>query len=165
MLTSSATLPTAQAQMERAETALLGVLAGFDTFHGVGMLGIDEVFCPAQLLLDLDMVNAAARLARGAEPAPGLELAGLPEVVDQVVREGLPFAVHESTVGSFRQQYWEPLVRRSDRAQLLAAGRPSAYADAEAQARSLVLRYRFEPDRQRLAELRRVYEDGRDRLL
>lgn len=162
MLNTSASLPNAQAQLERGQTALLGVLGGFDTFHGLGMLGIDEVFSPAQALLDLDMVRAAARTAAGAESAPGLDLASLPDVVDEVIRGGTIFAMHETTVRSFRHQYFLPRVlRRSDRAQWVAAGRPDAYAEAEAKAAKLVEEYAFEPDQALLAELRRVYAQGK----
>lgn len=165
MLNTSASLPNAQAQLERGQTALLGVLGGFDTFHGLGMLGIDEVFSPAQALLDLDMVNAAARVALGAETAPGLELDALPAVVDEVVRGEMIFAMHETTVHSFRRQYFLPRVlRRSDRAQWVAAGRPDAYAEAETKAAKLLNDYAFEPDRNLLAELRRVYEAGKASL-
>lgn len=165
MLNTSASLPNAQAQLERGQTALMGVLGGFDTFHGLGMLGIDEVFSPAQALLDLDMVGAASRVAAGAQTAPGLELDKLPAIVDEVVRGELIFAMHETTVRAFRQQYFLPQVlRRSDRAQWVAAGRPDAYAEAEMKAARLVADYAFEPDRQVLADLRRVYEAGKGGL-
>ncbi len=164
-LNTSASLPTAQAQIERAQTATTGVVHGFDTFHGVGVLGLDEVFCPAQALLDLDMVGAAARVARGPETAPGLELDRLPAVVAEVVREGGLFAMHDTTVTSFRRQYFDPQVlRHTDRAQWLAAGHPTVYAEAEAQAARLLTRYQHEPDAALLAELHRVYEAGRARL-
>ncbi len=166
MLNTSASLPRAQAEIERGQQALLGVLGGFNTFHGLGTLGVDEVFSPAQVLLDLEMVGAAARVADGAEHAPGLEPGLVCGVVDEVVRGGQPFGAHTTTVRSFREHYFLPrLLGRRDRAQWVAAGRPDAYAEAEAWASRLVADCDFEPDRQVLADLRRLYEAGKASLL
>lgn len=73
--------------------------------------------------------------------------------------------MHETTVRSFRRQYFLPeVLRRSDRAQWVAAGRPDAYAEAEVKAARLLEDYAFEPDRAVLADLRRVYEAGKEGL-
>jgi trimethylamine--corrinoid protein Co-methyltransferase len=159
---TSASLPGPQAQLERTTGALLGALAGCDQFHGVGTLGIDEVWSPAQLLLDLDSVGHAVRVARGAESAPGLELEHLPDVIDAVVRSGLPFMAHETTAANFRQQYHLPeLLRRQDRAQWVAAGKPDVFVAAAERAQQLIGQHAYEPPAGLMQELRAIYERGK----
>jgi trimethylamine:corrinoid methyltransferase-like protein len=165
MMNTSSSLPDAQAQVERSLSAAMGVLGGFEAFHCVGTLGIDEVWSSGQLLLDLEMVGAAAHVAGGPTSAPGLELTRLPDVVDEVVREGGMFAAHDTTAGGFRRQCWLPRVlRRMDRAQWVAAQMPDTVQEAELEARRLVAGYAYEPPEGLLRELRSVYERGRDTL-
>jgi trimethylamine--corrinoid protein Co-methyltransferase len=165
MMNTSASLPDAQAQIDRMLSAVMGVVGGFDAFHAVGTLGIDEVWSSGQLLLDLEMVAAADHVARGPETAPGLELDRLPDVVDEVVRAGMSFAAHETTAGGFRRQYVLPRVlRRMDRAQWIAAAKPDTVQEAEHEARRLVQDYAFEPPQALLCELRSISDRGKHTL-
>jgi trimethylamine--corrinoid protein Co-methyltransferase len=162
---TSAALPGCQAQIERSTALSLGALAGCDSFFGLGVLGIDEVWSPAQLVLDLDVAGHAGRIAQGAASAPGLGLERLPEVVHEVLASGSPFLAHATTLEGFRQQYELPRVlKRLDRAQWAAGGRPDAYHDAEAQARELVSRFAYEPPADLLREVRGLCDWGRQRL-
>jgi len=165
LLLTSASLPNAQAQIERATSAVLGMLGGCTHYEPLGQIGIDEIWSPAQLILDLEMIADAVRIGQGVWSAPGLELDLLPAVVDEVVRGGLLFAEHESTLADFRRQYRQPeVLQRIVRSQWETAGRPDVLGEAYRRADELVAAYEYEPPQDILRELRRIYEQARARL-
>ena len=165
MLHTSAALPNAQAQIERASGALLGVLRGCRTFGPIGQLAQDEVWSPAQAMLDLDIVAHADRIGRGVESAPGLELGRLPEAVEEAVRSGLIFAAHGTTASNMHAQYHQPaLLGRMMRAQWQAAGTPEAVREGRRQADELITSYGYEPPQDILRDLRAIYRRGCQRL-
>ncbi|MBN1673975.1 MAG: trimethylamine methyltransferase family protein [Kiritimatiellae bacterium] len=165
LLHTTASVPGAQAQIERTTSATLGVLGGYTAFGPAGQLGLDDVWSPAQLILDLDIVAHAARIARGPEHAPGLETGALAGVVHDVVQSGFLFAEHETTLANMRSQYHQPVVlQRLGRPQWMGAGCPELVADANRYAEERIETYEYEPPRDTLRELRAIYERGRERL-
>jgi len=164
-LLTSAALPNLQCQIERATGALLGVLGRYAGFEPLGQIGLDLVWCPEQLLLDLDIIGEALRIGEGAYSAPGLELDRLADVVDEVVRSGGLFAEHETTVKNFRQQYRQPaILQRLIPSHWEAAGRPDVFREAQRQADALVAAYDYEAPQDILRELRSIYSGARERL-
>ncbi len=165
LLHTSASLPGPQAQAERAMSALSGVLGGYDSFTGLGGLGVDEVWSPAQMILDLDIIGHAARIGRGAVSAPDLALDRLPAVVEEAVAAELLFAENETTVRNMRAQYFMPRVlQRLDRSQWVTVHMPDVAHAAADQARALVATYDYEPPQETLAELTVIYERARNEL-
>ncbi len=166
LLHTSASLPGAQAQIERTTGALLGVLGGYRHFSCLGTIGVDEVWCPAQVLLDLEIVEHADRVGRGAYSDPVLRLDGLADLVDEVVRSGEGFAGHASTVAAFRRQYHFPrILQRAGLAQWRAAGEPDVLRDAQHRAEALSAACEPAPAPEDvLRELRAVYRRGAERL-
>jgi len=166
MLHTTASLPGAQAHAERATNALLGVLGGYLNFTSLGMLGVDEVWSPAQVMLDLDLLAHAARIGQGSWSAPGLGLDNLADVIDAAVADGVSFLEHETTAANFRTQYQHPRVlQRLGRKEWQAAGSPDVAREAQRQADDLIEQYDYEPPQDILRELRRIYDRGRERLL
>ena len=158
-------LPDAQAQIEHSQGALLGALGGYKVFEAVGQLAIDGVWCPVQLLLDLDIIDHAHRITRGADSGAGLDVANLADVVDRVVREDITFAESETTVPNIGSQYWEPaLLHRMD----APAWRDSDMGDlldaAQTEADRLIGEYDFDPPLDILKELNSIYTRAKDEL-
>ena len=165
LLHTTASTPGPQAQIERATSAMLGVLGGYTQFGQIGQLALDDVWSPAQLILDLDIVEHAARSARSPEPAPGLEIEQLAAVVHDAVSSGRIFAEHESTLANMRSQFHEPTVlQRLGRPQWMGVGCPDLVADAQRRADELIDTYEHEPPQDTLRELRKIYERGKERL-
>jgi len=165
LIHTSASIPNVQAQAERATGSLLGALGGYTNFGPIGQLSIDEIWCSAQAILDLDIVAHALRVARGAESAPELQLDRLPAVIDEVVRGGMLFAEHESTVRNMRYQYHRPdVLQRTTRRMWTEAGMPQVLDEAQKRADELVASYDYQPPQDILRELQRIYEKGRQRL-
>ncbi len=165
MCHTTAPTPNAQAQVERATAILLGVLHGYEWISPLGQLSNDEVWSPAQLLLDLETIDYAQRLARGAASAPELSLDKLPGIIDEVVQQGMLFAEHESTLAVMRRQYQHPrLFRRGAVTSWLAAGSPDLIHEAERQAEKLIGQYDYTPPAEVLRELRAIYQRAKDAL-
>lgn len=165
MIHTTAPLPNAQAQTERTAAALLGMTNGFTLFEPIGQLGLDEVWSPAQCMLDLDILGEAQRIARGAAPCAGLELEQLAEVTREAVQDSLAFSVHPTTLSNMNSVYHHPRVlSRCGRPQWAAAGMPDPVREARRQAEHLVASYDRGVDEERLREVRRIYEWGCERL-
>lgn len=155
LLLTSSSVPDAQAFAEHAVSAANGMRLGYRRFRPAGQLGLDEVYSPAMLLLDLDILAQAARtnidLSLVPDPAQWVD------VVDEVVSGGILFAEHETTIDSMRSTYRDPqLFRRMNRAQWVAAGCPDLVREAQAEAHRLAGDHNFEPPVKLLEELYRI---------
>jgi len=161
MLTTAPT-PNQQAVLDHATSALAGMLHGCRHFANVGQLSLDDVFSPAMLMLDLDILEHAGRVARGIWTGHGLELDALPALVDEVVRGNMLFGAHESTLANFREQYVTPRVlNRWALKQWEHAGRPDMLAAANEAADKAIATYQYEPPRDVLRDLQRIYDRSR----
>jgi len=96
--------PSMQAAAEKAASAIVGALAGSRRFMGAGMLSLDEVFSPEQLIIDREIADYAQRVAVGFDfDQETLSL--------DIIREGVArgeFLSHDSTLNSYRSVYWMP---------------------------------------------------------
>ncbi len=89
--------PGIQAGYERALNFLLPVLASPDLLVGPGLLGGSMIFCPEQMMIDLEIIRRCRRLAQGIATESGKWL----EVVTRRVGPGGNFMNQRST----RQAY------------------------------------------------------------
>lgn len=99
-----------QSSAERAASAVFGALLGSRDFAGAGLLSLDEVFSPLQLVLDREIADYAQRVAQGValdEPD------GWVKVIAQAAPRGT-YLDHESTVGRFRAECWMPRLFEHD---------------------------------------------------
>lgn len=164
-LHTTAPIPDAQAIMERTASAMNGMLSGHTHFGPIGQLSLDEVYSPAMLMLDLEILEHAYRIAGGASSGDGLELSGLTGVVDSLVRERISFAEHETTVANLRTQYYQPkLMSRTSKGQWEQMGKPDIIANAYAMADEVTARYDYEAPTEILKELRAIYSKGKEKL-
>lgn len=102
---SMAKKPGVQASAERAAGAVVGALAGSRAFAGAGLLSLDEVFSPLQLVIDCEIRDWAQRFAAGFDfDEQSLSL----DLIDEVVSTTGEFLSHEQTLRNYRQMYWMP---------------------------------------------------------
>jgi trimethylamine:corrinoid methyltransferase-like protein len=159
MLHTTAPVPGAQAAADHAAGALSGMLVGLRLFGPIGQLSLDEVFSPAMLLLDMDIVKHAQRIAEGVETGEGLDLDRLPSVVEEVVAGGDIFGAHETSVTNARKQYSAArTMKRRNLAQWRQHGHPCVVKEAYVEAERLVSRYAYVAPADTLNELRRIYD-------
>ncbi|MBI2940186.1 MAG: trimethylamine methyltransferase family protein [Chloroflexi bacterium] len=103
-LRTMAKRPGLQAAAEKAASAAFGALAGSRSFSGAGILALDQVFSPEQLMLDVEIRNYASRLVRGIR----FDQEALALDVIAAAAPGGEYLLHESTLSHFRDEFWTP---------------------------------------------------------
>jgi len=102
---SMAKKPGVQASAERAASAVVGALAGSRAFYGAGLLSLDEIFSPLQLVIDCEIRDWAERFAAGIEF--GEETLSV-DVIEEAALGAGEFLSHEQTLTEYRRMYWMP---------------------------------------------------------
>ena len=103
---TDAKLPSAEAAAHKLLSVLPTVLAGGDAFIDAGLLSVDEVVSPVQLILDAELGGALRHMLRQFEVSD--ETIGFDAIRD-VASSGL-FISHEHTLRWFRQELWHPRI-------------------------------------------------------
>ena len=117
---SDAKLPSCEVGAQKALTAIPTLLAGGRAHLDVGLLSIDEVCSPVQMILDDEFCGALRHLC--AEFGSSEEELAL-DLIDEVGPGG-NFMATEHTARRFRREHWEPRVwSRQMLAPWLASGR------------------------------------------
>ena len=96
--------PSAEAGAQRALTTIPTLMCGGTTSVAAGLLSVDEVFSPIQMVIDNEYAGALKRFARGCEITD--ETLAV-DVVKAVGPGGL-FTGTDHTVAHFRSEIWEP---------------------------------------------------------
>jgi trimethylamine--corrinoid protein Co-methyltransferase len=102
---SMAKRPGPQASAEKASSAVAGALAGSKYFFGGGLLSLDELFSPIQLVIDCEIRDWAERFAAGFEFSD--ETLAIPQI-EEVLRTGGNFLEQEQTLTQYQRMYWMP---------------------------------------------------------
>ncbi|MBM4033889.1 MAG: hypothetical protein FJ291_19220 [Planctomycetes bacterium] len=103
---SDAKRPSAEAGFQKALGAVPTLMACGRTYISAGLLSVDEVFSPVQMVIDDEVVSALARFARGFEVSEET-------LAFDLIREvgpGGQFLGTEHTVRHFRSELWEPRI-------------------------------------------------------
>ena len=98
--------PSAEAGAQRALTTIPTLMGGGKTHLGAGLLSVDEVFSPIQMIIDNEYVGALKRFARGCE----INEETLAVDVIKEVGPGNLFMDREHTAAHFRAELWEPRI-------------------------------------------------------
>ena len=150
-------LPGIQTAAEKAAGALAAALAGYEHWFGGGMIGLDEIFSPIQLLIDCEIRDYALQVARGFEADDKFDDVAVLRDVLLNADGPLPFMTHPTTLDTFRNVFRPPtLFRRQP-----YKGEPHPREDLIERAREDIKRriashtYRLEADK--LAEIDGIY--------
>ena len=84
---------------------MVGALAGSKMFYGGGLLSLDELFSPIQLVIDCEIRDYAQRLAAGFEFSE--ETLAIP-VIEDALKEDGSFILQEQTLTQYQRMYWMP---------------------------------------------------------
>jgi trimethylamine:corrinoid methyltransferase-like protein len=148
-LNTNAKRPDAFAAVDRMGYMLLLGLAGFRHFHlGAGQMSMDEVFSPAQFIIDLEIGRYVQQVL------DGITWSGDPASIASTVTAGIAegsFLTHASTLEMLPQFFDSTLFRRNNVGQWRAAGETTIEQAARARAREAIASYRYalEPTVQR----------------
>lgn len=131
-LTTTAVAPNVQASSGKMFHTTLAAMAGYRTFSGAGVLGIDDIWSPAQRIIDADIVHSVKHIIDGEYPSRPVDAV-------KAVREGLDeagFLTAGLTLQRHRRLYWSPkLFEHSSLGQWLASGKPDLVNKANRMAR------------------------------
>ncbi|MGQ9683172.1 MAG: trimethylamine methyltransferase family protein [Anaerolineae bacterium] len=99
-----APLPSCEMGMQKALTAIPAILAGTRGLGTLGLLSVDEIGSPVQLIIDNEFAGALQRLARGF--VVDEETLAF-DVIKEVGPGGL-FTGTEHTARHYRSEHWQP---------------------------------------------------------
>jgi len=98
--------PGAEAGAQRALTSIPTLMGGGSTNVAAGLLSVDEVFSPIQMIIDNEYIAALKRFVRGCEITE--ETLAVEVIKD--VGPGNLFTGTEHTARHFRSEFWEPQI-------------------------------------------------------
>jgi len=101
---SDAKLPSVEAGVQKVLTSLPSLISGGSASIAAGVLGLDMVFSPIQMILDNELAGALKRLLQGVS----VDEETLAVEVIKAVGPGGQFVGTDHTARHFRQEHWLP---------------------------------------------------------
>jgi trimethylamine:corrinoid methyltransferase-like protein len=101
---SDAAEPGAEAAMQKATSAMAGLFHAGSGYLAAGLLAVDEVFSPIQMIFDDEMTASVRHLLKGVD-----ERDILPDELMEDFGMG-NFLASEHTVEHFREAMWQPRI-------------------------------------------------------
>jgi trimethylamine---corrinoid protein Co-methyltransferase len=98
--------PSCEIGMQKALTAIPAIMAGTCSLGTLGLLSVDEIASPIQLIIDNEFAGALQRFARGFEVN---EDTLAYDLIHEVGPGGL-FTGTEHTVKHYRKEHWQPAI-------------------------------------------------------
>jgi len=96
-----------QTAAEKAAGAMAAALSGYGAWFGGGLIGLDEIFSPIQLMIDCEIRDYALQVAQGFECDEGIDdVTVLRDIINS--EDALPFMTHPATLSTFRSFFREP---------------------------------------------------------
>lgn len=101
---TDAKLPSPESGAQKAMTGAVTLLAGGSLWVDAGLLSMDEIYSPIQLILDNELISALKRLVYDFEISE--ESIGLETILE--TGAGHQFMDKEHTVRHYRTEHWQP---------------------------------------------------------
>jgi trimethylamine:corrinoid methyltransferase-like protein len=157
-LNTNAKRADAFAAVDRVAYMLMLGLAGYREFClGAGQLSMDEVFSPAQFIIDMEIGRYVQRVLDGF--AWDSDSAKIAKVIAEGVAEG-NFLAHDTTLDALPGVFDSLLLRRSNVGRWRTEGERSINQEAVDRARAAIAAYEFHLDGPVQAELDRTFEQA-----
>jgi len=154
-LRTMAKRPGIQAAAEKAASAIIGALAGSRSFSSGGVMALDELFRPEQLVIDCEIIAYVKRFIKGYEFS-GLQLS-IENIREMSIRGN--FLEHESTLKHYRDTYWMPqLFEHTMLKQWFEMGEPDLRQRIQAIVHEMIQKHDFRLDKSKRRQLNEIYE-------
>lgn len=134
---SDAKLPSTEAGAQKALSAIPTLMAGGSLWMDVGLLGIDEICSPLQMVLDNEFLSALSRFTQEIEVDEAT--IGLETILE--AGPGGQYLDKMHTARHFREEIWAPSLWSQEMTRAWLAGGQSIDAD---EARDIVLQVEAE---------------------
>jgi trimethylamine:corrinoid methyltransferase-like protein len=158
-----AKLPDCQSAAEKAAILMAGAGLGARWFTGAGMLSLDEIFSPEQLLVDCEIRDWVQRAVHGVE----LGEAAVPDWVEEI-RAGLSggFMNRDSSLDHYREQAWYPKwFQRGAIGPWNEKGQPRLSDALRIEVKRRIAAHRYELDGERRAAIETIYRAAQHTIL
>lgn len=96
----------AQSSAEKMGNILLEALAGTRLFYDIGMTPLDDMFCPEQVVFDVEIINWVKRFIEGADFNDDEK--HLLDTMQEGISSDVSYMMHEDTIANHREFYWYP---------------------------------------------------------
>jgi len=157
-------VPGIQAAAEKTAGAVAAALAGYSSWFGGGLIGLDEVFCPVQLMIDLEIRDYALQVAQGFEADENFDDVGVLREILEAQDEGLPFMTHPTTLEGFRRVFRAPRLFRRQPYKGDPHPREDIVEKVRDEIRELLRSHQYRLDADKLRELEKIYAKARQEL-
>jgi len=157
-LRTMAKRPGIQAAAEKSASAVIGALAGSRSFSSGGVMALDELFSPEQLVIDCEIVAYAKRFIEGYQFS-GLQMS-IEDIREMSIRGH--FLEHESTLTRYRDTYWIPqLFEHTMLRQWFEMDEPDLRQRIQAIVHEMIQKHDFHLAESKRRELNEIYEHAR----
>jgi len=153
--------PDAQAGAEKAAHTVTAALAGARIFTNAGLVSVDEIYSPEQVVMDYEIVQYARRVVQGLEMNE--EALSVP-VIEEVGPAG-NYLGHPTTIDKFRTAFWIPeLFEHTMLQQWTDEGSISVREKAREIARQRISEHRFELPSETQRDLDSIWKKALEEL-
>jgi len=153
-----------QTAAEKAAGAMAAALSGYDTWFGGGLIGLDEVFSPVQLLIDCEIRDYALRVAQGFVADEEFDDVAILTDVLTNANDALPFMTHPTTVQNYRKVFRNPRLFRRDAFRGDQAPIEDIAERAREEIKRLLRSHTYRLDADKLREVNKIYARAKQEL-
>jgi trimethylamine--corrinoid protein Co-methyltransferase len=159
-LRTMAKRPGIQSAAEKSASAIIGALAGSRSFSSGGVMALDELFSPEQLVIDCEIVAYVKRFIEGYDS--GLQM-NIEDIREMSMRGN--FLEHESTLNHYRDTYWIPkLFEHTMLRQWFEMDEPDLRSRIQAIVHEMIRKHDFQLDESKRRQLNEIYEHAKAKL-
>lgn len=153
---TNAKMIDAQAQVEKASCATVGVLTGPGTFINSGVLSLDEIFSPAQLIIDCEIGRYLSKLAGGIALSED-DLEASMVVIERCALKGT-FLTDKTTLSEYKRIYWYPDLFDYSLFHISRKDRKTLMEKAKEMVRNKIARHDFQLEEDKKKKLEEIYQ-------
>jgi trimethylamine---corrinoid protein Co-methyltransferase len=156
-LRTMSSVPGIQTAAEKAAGAVACALAGYDTWFGGGLIGLDEVFSPLQLLIDCEIRDYALQVVQGFQADETFDDVAVLKDILESEADSLPFMTHPTTLDTFRKVFREPNFFRREPYKGQSQPKEEMFDQIRNEAKSLIRSHDYRLEAAKLSEIERIY--------
>lgn len=146
-----------QSAVEKTAGAITSALAGYHEWFGGGLIGLDEVFSPVQLLIDCEIRDYALQVAKGFEVDEDFDDVALLKDILQNSEDALPFMTHPTTVDNYRKVYRAPHLFDRSMSKADSASGKAILDKVREEIEHLIASHEYRLEDDRLREIENIY--------
>lgn len=157
-------VPGIQTAVEKAAGAVACALAGYESWFGGGLIGLDEIFSPIQLMIDCEIRDYALQVAKGFEADDRFDDVAVLRDILEAVDEPLPFMTHPTTMASFRKVFREPKLFQRETYRGEPEPKEDIFENARDEIKHRLRSHEYHLDSDKLSQVERIYDKARQEL-